>query len=147
MTIELLVEREDSEVTLERIEEMTIGEKVDAYVEAQQELDDAMDGLQVLSKQVAQLKKDLVSEANTRGAEETPVLKGTDHEVRFGPRANKTVFVDVEKIKKLLSKSDFMSIVKVGVGDVKRYLTPKQQKKVLKSERSGARSMKVERRA
>lgn len=55
--------------------------------------------------------------------------------------------VDNEAMFTIMGKGPFLQIVKVSMTDAEKYLTPDQQKVVIKSKRTGTRSLKCTRKA
>jgi hypothetical protein len=70
-------------------------------------------------------------------------VEGHEYSMDFGPCANVTEFTsNMQKVHKTLGDEVFYEICKVGVTDLKKYLTPSELKEVIKITPSGARSKK-----
>lgn len=76
-------------------------------------------------------------------AEEPVVVKGEKHAVEVGACPNEVSSVDVDKVIEILGVDVFLKIAKVGITDLRRYLTPEQFAEACTEAHTGTRRIKV----
>lgn len=73
-------------------------------------------------------------------------VEGFDHGLEFSPKGKATDVTDMKGAAKMLEgvkKGLVMDLVKLGIGDLRKYLTPEQVEEVTKEEYRNARRIKV----
>lgn len=138
-----MVEKSTDKRVEKIVDVVTVAEMVDQYVDAKRRYDAALKELEPLKEHVTNLKTELVEEADREDASEKVVLEGHEHTIEFGPKANKVTNIDLKRLQKILSKDEFLQIVKVSPVDVRKYLTHKAAERVLTVAREGYRRMKI----
>lgn len=110
-----------------------------------------VDELVVLSKQVEDfkpvnkkylaLRKELLETAEPEyTAAENILMSGTLGQVQWGPKADERTITDMRKVHKILGDAAFYALVKIGLTDLDKYLTPEQKKMVVKTDPTGSRA-------
>lgn len=96
-------------------------------------------------KRLAELKATLLAAIDeTTPAEDKAVLVGSDgRQLEFSAKGEASTITDLEKAKKLLGTATFMKIAKIGITDLRAYLTPPEFAEVTKTERTGTRRIKI----
>lgn len=72
---------------------------------------------------------------------------GTKYAVKAGPKAKATVVTDLESAATILEEIEdglFMLLAKVGITDLRKYMTPDQFEAVTSTDRTGKRKVSVE---
>lgn len=93
-----------------------------------------------------ELKKQIVALVDeTTDAEKDVVLVGAEQtgKIEVSEKTMQTTLTDIDAAKKFMGKDTFFKVAKIGVGDLKDYLTPEQREQCTKTERSGSRRLKI----
>lgn len=69
-------------------------------------------------------------------------IKGDNYYCEFGAKSKSTNITDVKKLHELLGDDVFYEIAKVGIGDIKKYLSLQEQAAVIEEVQEGKRSLK-----
>ena len=76
-------------------------------------------------------------------AEDKVTLQGFEHMIELSAKGMKVTNIDKATLRAELGEDSFDDLWAIGVGDIRKYLNPKQIAKVLTEERIAARRMKV----
>lgn len=110
---------------------------------AKEALDKAKAGVEVLNQKVKETMKPLLDAAGDAKANQKVVLQDSEYILKLGEKARSTKITGtMEEIHELLGDEVFYGICKIGVGDLKKYLTQAELKNIISIEQKGVRSKK-----
>lgn len=121
-----------------------VTEVVDNYITHKSEYDVLAFEMIARKKVVDTLRDELFEMADdTVGVESIYSATGTLGTVQLGARAKEVEEIDKEEVIKILGIDTVLKIAKIGVGDLRKYLTEDQLSKVLTEARTGTRKVKI----
>lgn len=129
----------------EVVEQAVLPEVVDEYLALELKISKHNAKIAAELKRFESLKKQVVATVDeTAAADEAVTLRGTgSKELEISARSNTTEITDLEQAKKFLGSDTFWKIAKVGIADLKAYLTKPQYEQVTKTEQVGSRRVKI----
>jgi len=131
-------------------EQVAVGEQseivalVDGYMELRLKLEKKMKALEKDQATMKKYEEELKQLVETSGATpETEVeLVGSQYALVYGPKTKQVVNTNLEMVREILGLDQFLEIADVSVGNIRKYLNPKQQEQCLVEDRIGSRRMK-----
>ena len=121
-----------------------VTQAIDDYVEDKNAYDMALKELEPLKARVAAAKKTLFEYVDEHTApEDERVLEGFMHSIVASPKYKEGELAAVDVIYEKLDVETFLAVAKIGITELKRYLTPEEFDKVCTYRNSGARRLKV----
>ncbi len=124
-------------------------EEIKAMVDELGALDDFLKSISTKIKRHEELNKTIAAKGDEiLKPEETLVVAGEKYAVELGAKGNETKLKDGELtfIESLLNDIEpglFLKLAKVGITDLRKYLTPQQMKLVSDTKRTKKRTVKV----
>lgn len=122
-------------------------ELVDAIGLIQEQMKPLQEALAPLTKQYSKLNTDLLEIVDKEfAAESKTTLVGENYSAEVGAKGNSTIITDMEQAQKTLEQVEeglFLLLAKVGITELRQYLTPKQLEKITETNRTGKRRVKV----
>ena len=98
-----------------------------------------------LKKSVAEMEKGILGAVDAVVAPHVGIdLQGEENELKLGPKGKRAEVTDIELVFDMLGKELFLKLAKIGITDLKAYLTPDQVEAVTASEFKTKRRVKVE---
>ena len=120
---------------------------VDEIGDIEKQIAAMMVDLEPLTKQHAKKKAELLEWVNkTHVPSDKTSVEGKEYEAEVSAKGNKTTITDIEKLFKLFKKIEaglVFELMKFNIGDIRKYLTPKQIEQVTKTERVNERTVKI----
>lgn len=118
---------------------------IDTYVSTKKEVDELKLGLKPLEASVKGAQTVINGHAEDIGlpAGDAMHLKGVNHTLQLSARTKVVGEVDLDKVIKILGPEAFLKIAKVGITDLRKYLTEAQFKDVAEEGLTGTRRIKV----
>ena len=118
--------------------------EVAVVVERMAELSIEINKLKKLVDEYDKMKSSLVKRIPEDAEESEPVVfEGINHVVEFSPRPMVRFVTDLSEVRDLLGDDVFMSLAKVNLGDLDKYLGPVELGSVVSESRSGSRRCAV----
>jgi hypothetical protein len=148
MPLEITVTDKSAEALKKQVGEGEVSEAVrsavDSYVVAKAEHDELAKLTKTAKKHVDE-NADLLR-AHTEGTV-TPdlplAIHGHEHSIEVGAAPKAVTDVNLDKVIEILGVEAFLKIAKVGITDLRKYLTPEQFEEACTEELSGTRRIKV----
>ena len=124
-----------------------IEEAIDQIGELQAKLEPLEDQIQPITAEIAKLKKTVLEYTDEAyPPEEKTTLYGDEYSVEWSAKGNATDITDMEAVQEILESVEeglFLILAKVGITDLKKYMTPKQLEKCTETVRRNARRLKL----
>ena len=116
---------------------------VDEYVDSALKLKKKQDALVPLEKGVETLTDELRMIAGEQDWKLPLTMVGLDHEVELSAVPKKVTHIDKKALIKILGQDQFNELAEISIGDMRKYLNPKELEKVMTEDRQGKRTVKV----
>lgn len=127
------------------VESGTVLSEVDKAAELERQISRYKADLKVLEGQYKPIQERLMTEADERfGPEEYGQLEGEEFFVQLGMKAKVTEVVDKEQLfyaMEAIKPGLFFELCKIGLTDIRKYLSEDQLEDILEESRSGKRKM------
>lgn len=122
----------------------SMAEEVQAYIDLGRKIDDVMDSISADVKEQGALKKKILKAMDTHDADQKVILEGFDDTLEGSMKSNKSTLTgDKKVILNVLGEDLFIKISKFNITDLKSYVDENDLEKIITTERTGARKLKV----
>ena len=129
---------------VDSVDDLPLEDVVDEFARLTGKIKEHAEKIKPEAARCAQLKKRLEKHIDeTNKPTEKGLVEGRRHRVEFGIKAIKVESVDRNFVREVLGQDVFNDVATVGIGDIRRYLNPKQILKALKERRTGARKLSI----
>ncbi|NIT54906.1 MAG: hypothetical protein GWN00_01260 [Aliifodinibius sp.] len=119
-------------------------DKVQEFIDLGRKIDDHMDAISDTVDRHKELKAEILEHMESYPADKKVTLPGHGDMLEGGPKANKSSLVgDNSYMLDNLGQTMFIQLANFSITDLKKYLEKNILEKVIKTERLGARKLRV----